>query len=187
MATLKTCKQCDAELVVGENWTIGSVKSYSYLCQTCRSGYNKNRYTSEVRERFLKEKYGITQEDYDALLDIQEGGCKICGWTPPKEKSLCVDHCHDTGEVRGLLCNHCNSGLGYFRDNQEVLFSAIAYLEHTASAKESDPVWHPNPLVTEDPEAYFDVSEVLDFRPRAQQLNPAWVAEQRSREPQECS
>ena len=74
----------------------------------------------------LQLKYEITQEDYSRMYEEQEGRCKICG---AKKDLLHVDHCHKTGKVRGLLCEHCNPGLGYFKDNVEALRSAIAYLE----------------------------------------------------------
>jgi hypothetical protein len=72
----------------------------------------------------------MTQEEYDALLQAQEGKCKICG-APP----TAVDHDHETGEVRGLLCRACNLGLGYFKDSAELLQRAIAYLEEAESVR----------------------------------------------------
>jgi len=64
------------------------------------------------------------------MLKEQGGGCAICGETKPlKGKNyLCVDHCHETGEVRGILCHACNTGLGKFKDSPELLHTAINYL-----------------------------------------------------------
>lgn len=64
---------------------------------------------------------------YDTILADQEGGCGICGQLPNGNR-LAIDHDHGTGEVRGLLCQQCNTGLGSFRDNLELLKRAIAYL-----------------------------------------------------------
>lgn len=84
----------------------------------------------------LKYRYGITLDDYKQMLSGQDGRCAICGSreTKSQHKYLYVDHCHKTGKVRGLLCYHCNSTLGYMRDNPETLRSAIAYLEQNSGA-----------------------------------------------------
>ncbi len=77
----------------------------------------------------LQTKYGITLADYDEMLETQGGGCAICGNTPVENgRRLCVDHDHETGEVRGLLCDACNRGLGYFRDDSEICRQAMLYL-----------------------------------------------------------
>lgn len=172
MATLIECKgvmgkhYCDDPMQPPENFgKHPSTKNGRVgCCKTCKRGYDKDRYCPDRnREASLRQRYGIGVEDYNSLLDIQEGGCRICGWVPSKEKALCVDHDHDTGKVRGLLCTSCNLIVGHARDNPAVLLSSVAYLEYTGSSKESDSAWHPNPLVEEDPEAYFTISEVLDL------------------------
>ncbi len=58
------------------------------------------------------QKYGLLLEDYEDLLHRQGGVCALCKSPPARDKSLCIDHCHDSGRVRGLLCNRCNSLLG---------------------------------------------------------------------------
>lgn len=85
----------------------------------------------------LKRQYGITPDDYDRLLKEQGGKCGVCGCAdPPKRQGNAthwhVDHCHETGNVRGILCYRCNSGLGNFKDNVDSLQAAIAYLKRTA-------------------------------------------------------
>jgi len=85
------------------------------------------------REWAFRNKYGITIADYDALLEEQGGGCAICGAERSftkggKGKRLAVDHDHETGEVRGLLCVTCNRGLGYFSDSETRLQRAAAYV-----------------------------------------------------------
>ena len=85
-----------------------------------------------VRNNRLKHDFGITLVDYDRMLAEQRGVCKICkmGSTcKGKPERLSVDHNHETGKVRGLLCRRCNRALGAFRDNPDVLRAAIEYLE----------------------------------------------------------
>jgi hypothetical protein len=82
-----------------------------------------------VRKFQLKRKYGLTLEEYDALLEEQAGGCAICGGTNPSGFRLAVDHNHETGEVRGLLCTNCNFVLGYSHDDPALLRKTIRYLE----------------------------------------------------------
>lgn len=79
------------------------------------------------RDRDLKRRYGITAEEYDHLLAMQNGRCHICNDLPGKHR-LSVDHDHKTGRIRGLLCHNCNHALGKFKDNIIHLFKAIKYL-----------------------------------------------------------
>lgn len=77
------------------------------------------------------KRYGLTYADYVEMLAAQNGGCRICGQAPGKRR-LAVDHDHQTGKVRGLLCGRCNSGLGFFQDDSARMRQAIAYLDaHT--------------------------------------------------------
>lgn len=77
----------------------------------------------------LRNKYGVTSAERDALLDQQGGVCAICGaGLCPERGVLAVDHDHDTGEVRGILCQPCNRGLGDFRDSPALLLAAAEYL-----------------------------------------------------------
>lgn len=88
--------------------------------------------------RSLLRAYGLTEDDFAAMLDAQEGKCAICGTSEPggaANDTWKVDHDHATGHVRGLLCHRCNLGLGYFRDNPESLEAAIAYLANSAAAR----------------------------------------------------
>lgn len=82
-----------------------------------------------VSRKTALKKYGITPEDYDEMYSKQEGKCAICkSHQLSLKKKLCVDHCHKTGKVRGLLCNNCNLGLGSFKDDKIILETAIKYL-----------------------------------------------------------
>jgi len=79
----------------------------------------------------LKYYYGMSVEDFDALLALQDGACAICKRTC--DENLCVDHCHVTGKVRGLLCRTCNFGLGLFKDDPRFTRAATEYLEAFAA------------------------------------------------------
>lgn len=78
----------------------------------------------------LRERYGISVEEYNSLFDFQDGRCAICETHQIDLKTrLCVDHCHDTGEVRGLLCHSCNVSVGLMQDNAHRFKRAAEYLE----------------------------------------------------------
>lgn len=79
----------------------------------------------------LFERYGMTKQEYADKYSAQNEGCMICGGKsviPNSERDLYVDHDHETGDIRDLLCNHCNTGLGQFFDKPELLEKAAAYL-----------------------------------------------------------
>lgn len=79
----------------------------------------------------LKRNYGITSQEFDSILESQGGGCAICGRSQNKEKrilTLHVDHDHNTGKVRGILCSNCNMGVGKFQDDHKLLEKAAAYI-----------------------------------------------------------
>ena len=73
------------------------------------------------------ERYALSLQEYDALREKQDGACAICKKKPTSW--LCIDHCHATGVVRGLLCVKCNTGLGFYNEDPNLLLTAIAYLE----------------------------------------------------------
>lgn len=79
-------------------------------------------------------RYGITLKEYNALLKKQNNVCAICGGVETATlngiiKKLAVDHCHKTKMVRGLLCDRCNRGLGYFKDNIKTINNSLKYLK----------------------------------------------------------
>ena len=99
----------------------------SYRCKPCHSAYNKAykaRKSTELKEYRIGVKYGLTPNEYQEMVKTTPH-CPICG----SEEPLVIDHDHSTGEVRGLICQPCNKGLGFFRDNIESMKNAIAYLE----------------------------------------------------------
>jgi hypothetical protein len=80
------------------------------------------------KRAYNAQKYGISPEQYLAMIDAQKGKCAICNEAPSSERGLHVDHDHVTGQVRGLLCHHCNVALGSFREDESLLLSAIDYI-----------------------------------------------------------
>lgn len=82
------------------------------------------------REANLKYRYGMTLVDYNEMLVSQDSRCKICD---VESSGLVVDHCHNSGEIRGLLCPNCNKGLGLFKDSPERMERAAQYLIETKS------------------------------------------------------
>ncbi|MDQ4090642.1 MAG: endonuclease VII domain-containing protein [Actinomycetota bacterium] len=84
------------------------------------------------RAGHLRRKYGITLEEYEAMVEAQGGGCAICGRVAPSGSSLHVDHDHDTGRIRGCLCFKCNNALGDLGDSPDTLVRAALYLSPAA-------------------------------------------------------
>lgn len=99
---------------------------------TCRERARYANGTEEAKARnkraMLKKHYGITPEEYGEMFRAQRGVCAICSEVCATGRNLAVDHCHATGEIRGLLCANCNRALGLLRDDPERLRRAIAYL-----------------------------------------------------------
>lgn len=89
--------------------------------------------------RYIEIMYGLTIKEYERMLEEQKGLCAICAKpeTRKKQRRLCVDHCHETGKIRGLLCQRCNSVLGYMKDDPNLLQSAVEYLNTPGSCKVS--------------------------------------------------
>ncbi len=109
---------------------IASVKRWQQENKEHLHAYRKEyrqRRNVEERNAYLLRTFGISNQDYDALLAAQGGGCAICG-RPPSKAALHVDHDHETGRVRGLLCVGCNNALGQFRDDVELLARATSYV-----------------------------------------------------------
>jgi hypothetical protein len=94
---------------------------------------NKEKMKEQVMRAKMYRKYGITIEEYDAMYADQNGVCAICN--QPESlmlrgaiKRLAIDHCHETGKIRGLLCFSCNTALGSFKDDPAIITAALSYL-----------------------------------------------------------
>lgn len=95
-------------------------------CKTAISAYNR----PAQRGRALKWRYGVTEEDFEALLKRQGGKCASCGdpEDPEATRRFHVDHDHATGEVRGILCHGCNVALGLLKDDRDRILRLADYL-----------------------------------------------------------
>ena len=119
MKPIKRCSTCSGMFLEQDVVVMKRYKeTVYYRCKKC------------IRANHIKSTYGVTQEWYDEQLSKQQGGCAICGTTDTGyHPNFHVDHCHATGNVRGLLCSNCNTSLGKFKDDKEILQKAIDYLE----------------------------------------------------------
>lgn len=103
-----------------------------YDCKNCKKKRKPNQPSSnpeQVRKKRLRKNYKMSLEDYDRLYVAQQGKCAICGvHQRDLQKPLFVDHDHTTKDIRGLLCQQCNLGLGAFYDNPDLLIKASEYL-----------------------------------------------------------
>ena len=93
------------------------------------------RNNREKREEQRLRKYGITPDEYQAKYKSQKGQCAICRYEFTDRKSVHVDHCHESGKFRGLLCSQCNLGIGKFSDDPEKLARAAMYLRKSKNKK----------------------------------------------------
>lgn len=151
---MKQCSKCGEQKPLDEFYRASRNKDgRTSDCGDCRREYNLARYHREketgnpernakrrkaksYRSYSLRKRYGMTVEDYEALAESQEYLCAICGkperQTDPRYGTvldLAVDHCHETGHIRGLLCSACNTAIGKFNDDPDTIRAAIAYLE----------------------------------------------------------
>jgi hypothetical protein len=147
---MKTCNKCFVEKDDGEFRKKKSTKDgLSNTCKDCQKEIDKKtherlresrvasmktNYEKIKLKSHYKTKYGITVADYNSMFEKQGGCCAICGVHQDNTfKRFCVDHNHETGQVRGLLCHNCNSALGNFMDSVDNLNNAISYLKERGS------------------------------------------------------
>jgi hypothetical protein len=131
---MKTCPTCKESKPLQDYW-----KS-QYSCIPCTKEKQKNRWASRSPKKrlhqHLKYKYGVTEEKLIETLDKQNNACAICKESLPdllvyenRRRGYAIDHNHDSGEFRGVLCTNCNTLLGMAKDNKDILLAAIDYLE----------------------------------------------------------
>lgn len=95
---------------------------------------HKDKMNEKNREYWVKygryRFYGVEPEEFDTMYSEQEGKCRICSIDIPlRGRETHIDHDHVTGKIRGLLCRSCNLGLGFFKDNIELMEKAVEYLK----------------------------------------------------------
>lgn len=134
----KRCPTCNTVKPISDYWR-GQV--YCIPCHKNKQNTQWHSRTPKSRlEQHLKYKYGITQAEFNEAWQKQDGNCAICENELPdlmeynnRRRGYAIDHNHDTGEFRGILCLNCNSMLGMSKDDIGVLQSAIIYLEERGS------------------------------------------------------
>lgn len=104
---------------------------------------NKGKIYAYYRPFRLKKLYNLSLEDYNTILNSQNGKCAICTEDLDLGKHTHVDHCHKTGRVRGILCGKCNTALGGFRDNRDLLLSAVKYVDKNCTINEDKAIAPP--------------------------------------------
>lgn len=119
----RICKPCALELR----------REYGRKNQKTLNAKQMERYYKDplrYMEYERKKRYGMPPGEYARMLAAQDGRCAICGTDDPApRKHFAVDHCQDTGAVRGLLCSNCNTGIGQLQHNRDIILSAIKYLQ----------------------------------------------------------
>lgn len=136
----KTCTSCNKTKPINEfKKEPGRTDGYRPDCSVCINARTRKWYSEKGgryhRERTLKKCYNLEWEEYIAMLAAQDHRCAICrtgieALGDLRQKTMAhVDHNHDTGEIRALLCHKCNVGIGLFSDDAELLKSAVEYLE----------------------------------------------------------
>jgi hypothetical protein len=126
-----SCKHCGETHVQNQR----EIRRNSHP-MSCSAYKPPNKMFEDKRDAIVRRQYGITLADYEKMFGEQEGKCAICGNSDEVEgRRLAIDHCHDSGKVRGLLCGKCNRGLGLFYDNKDLLKNAISYLNKYSLAR----------------------------------------------------
>ena len=152
---MKSCTKCgqtkdETEFYPGKaKRKDGSIRefrrSHCRACELKRKSKRDKRTKQQKADAELMRKYGLTTDARDLLATIQ-GGCGICGTKKPggRYNSWNVDHCHDTGKVRGVLCWDCNVGIGKLKDDANLLRRAIQWLEQSEQPELS--LLQPSPM-----------------------------------------
>lgn len=130
----RKCSECLTEMPLTEfSRSSYSNKGRAYLCKSCNQKSCKKRRDADRIEANIRKRlsfFKITREEYDALHERARGLCEICGTDKSADnRPLGIDHCHESGKIRGILCNKCNWLIGASRENVDILNKAIGYLQ----------------------------------------------------------
>jgi hypothetical protein len=135
MTETKRCYACGETKPVSEFYRSNKVY-YQKECKTCNRERKYKWHQTEQGKRSsantkLKARFGITIDEYEAMYEQQGGKCLCCGDTESYlGHRLAVDHCHETGKIRGLLCKSCNVGLGNLKENKQFISNLLKYVEN---------------------------------------------------------
>ena len=133
----KVCRECrkkygiENKEVITEKKRAYSAQNRKSLAERSREKYNSDAHKLRVRERNIRNTYSISLDELRELMDKQKGCCDICGDSlahPDSVNSYSIDHNHSSGKVRGLLCCHCNSAIGYVREDEKIIENLVKYL-----------------------------------------------------------
>lgn len=142
-AGTRICRNCNERKSMTEFHWVASRKHRARMCKSCvherqaaRIAERKEQGDPVFKADRLRREYGLTSEAVAAMREAQGGCCAICE-KPFRDdvagERMHIDHCHDSGHVRALLCHNCNLGLGHFRDDVDLMLKAASYLaEHRA-------------------------------------------------------
>jgi len=120
------CKKCKDKMTA--KWRSTHLSNRAEYHKNYRE-LKRDRLNETARRHHYLRRYGMTKEEALALTKLAGGKCQICGDRFSKENPAHIDHDHNTGIVRGVLCRCCNSGLGLFKDSPDVLKLAVEYLK----------------------------------------------------------
>ncbi len=130
---MKNCNKCGIEKPLSEYYKNAITKDGHHgECKPCNNARAKKWYKDNPdrgKHNRLKKHYGISFSKYLEMLKDQNNKCLICNCELLQDKNTCIDHCHTTNKVRGVLCTNCNILLGQARDSVDILKSAQTYLE----------------------------------------------------------
>ena len=138
-STSKVCKECNKELPVTSFYFKNKERNRrDTTCMECKKKALREGYDPHIAsERHLQRNYGIGVDDRRRMFEEQKGVCKICGNPGDgRWKRLCIDHDHQTGIVRDLLCRRCNTLLGEVYDNSDILNRMSDYLNRWKERQE---------------------------------------------------
>lgn len=150
---MQKCNQCGEEKKISEFYKHkNKANGHQSYCKKCtyenaeqwvKNNLERNRKTKKdwykinskrLLLKRIKQEYGLSEQEYNGLIEKQKNKCAVCGTSDVKMnhcKRLVIDHCHKTGKVRGLLCNHCNTALAAVNDNVDTLKKLIKYVKKT--------------------------------------------------------
>lgn len=126
---VKSILRQEGNTLVYSDWAFNTIADRYLKFKSGHRGWSMSKKRQSRRDRHLRDEHGITEEEFQNMLTAQGGVCYICKTDTPKGRTkFHIDHNHETGEIRGILCHNCNIGLGHFKDDPDLLYAGIKYL-----------------------------------------------------------